>query len=71
MRKSIEKHLEGITVENLMNYKKEAFSMYASARGVQLGFDANGYFVVKTKDKVHTFDEPEQAIEQYSNLIKQ
>lgn len=66
----IETHLNGITVENLLHYKSHHFSLYASAKNVKLGFNANGEYLVKTKEETHVFIDPNMAIDKYSEILK-
>lgn len=70
MSNIIDKHLEGVTVDNMLNFKGEAFTLYASARGVQLGFTGYGQFTVKADGKQYDFNNPAVAIEKYSELVK-
>ena len=73
MSKFIKEHLEGITVENLMQFRSEAFVPMASISGrngsFSLGVNAVGQFVVKTKEETFTFNNPDIAIEKYSELV--
>lgn len=69
MSLAIEKHLRNITVDNMLEHQKEVFAVYASARGVNLGFNAYGQFIVKADGKKYTFNNPAIAIEKYSELI--
>lgn len=73
MSKAVKQHLESITVENLMQFRSEAFSSMASISGkngsFNLGVNAVGQFVVKTKTQTFTFNNPAEAIEKYSDLI--
>lgn len=67
----IEKHLEGVTVGNMNDFRAEAFVMYASAKGIRLGFNAYGNYQVKTGGDTYNFDKPSEAIEMYSELVKE
>lgn len=70
MKKFIKEHLETITVDKMFEYKKDVFISYASANGIDLGFDAYGQFVVKGKGKTHKFNNPAIAIEKYSEMVR-
>ncbi len=71
--KSIKQHLDCITVEDLMQFRSEAFALMASFSGrngrFNLGVNAAGQFVVKTKTETLTFDNPADAIEKFSELV--
>ena len=73
MSKFIESHLEKITVENLLEFKSEAYISMASSSGrrgsYNLGVNASGQFVVKTRTETFVFDKPEDAIEKYKELV--
>lgn len=73
MTKAIKQHLESITVDNLMQFRSEAFASMASSLGrngsFNLGVNAVGQFVVKTKTETFTFNNPADAIEKYSELV--
>ena len=71
MSNIIEKHLEGVTVENMNDFRSEAFTMYASARGIKLGFNAYGNYQVKTGGDTYNYDTPAEAIEKYSELVRE
>jgi len=52
--------------------KKEAFSMYASAKGIKLGVDGKGFFVVKSlAGDTFRYANPHVAIKKFTDLIKQ
>lgn len=72
MKKAIKQHLESITVENLIEFRSEAFFSMASCSGekiLNLGVNGMGQFVVKTKTETFTFDFPHDAIEKYTELV--
>lgn len=73
MKNSIKSHLENITVDNLMEFQSDCFSVMASStsiRGmVNLGCSANGQFLVKRKNETWRFNNPSQAIEKYTELL--
>ncbi len=73
MKNFKKQHLENITVDNLKVFQSECFSAMASStsiRGmVNLGCSGNGEFLVKRKDETWSFNNPEQAIEKYTELI--
>lgn len=69
MSKAIKQHLESITVDNLMQFRQEAFISFASSSGINLGVNALGGFVVKSKTETFTFNNPAEAIEKYSDLL--
>lgn len=71
MKNIIDEHLEGVTVESMLKYKIEAFTVYASARGVCIGFSGNGDFTVKADGKAYNYDVPSEAIEKYSELVRE
>ena len=66
----IEKHLEGVTVENMNDFRSETFVMYASAKGIKLGFNAYGNYQVKTGGDTYNFDTPSEAIDKYTELVR-
>ena len=68
--KLIEEHLNDVTVDNLMDFRADAFDRYAKARGVEIGVNAVGQFVVKTKDNKYTINNPAEAIEKYKELVR-
>ncbi len=70
MSLSTEKHLQDVTVENMMEYQKETFALYASARGVKLGFNVYAEFVVKADGKDYVYNNPAKAIDKYSELVR-
>jgi len=70
MSLSTEKHLQDITLDNMMEYQKESFALYASVRGVKLGFNGYGQFVVKADGNDYTFNNPAMAIEKYGELLR-
>jgi hypothetical protein len=73
MSKAIKQHLESITVDNLMQFRSEAFASMASSPGrngsFNLGVNAVGQFVVKSKTETFAFNNPADAIEKYSELV--
>lgn len=73
MSKAIKEHLESITVESLMQFRSEAFISMASSSGrhgrYNLGVNAVGQFVVKTRTETFTFNNPAQSIEKYAELV--
>lgn len=71
MSNIIEKHLEGVTVENMNDFRSEAFTMYASASGIKLGFNACGNYQVKTGGDTYNFDTPAEAIDKYAELVRE
>ena len=75
MSKATKQHLADITVDGLMNYRAEAFMSMASCSGKKgtfnLGVNAVGQFVVKTKSETFTFNNPVDAIEKYSDLVSE
>ena len=70
---STEKHLEGITVDKLMEFMCDQFVTYASScsdKGtVKLGYNLFGKFVVKQGEYEGAFSNPAVAIEKYAELI--
>lgn len=70
MSLSTEKYLQDITVENMMEYQKEAFALYASARGVKIGFNGYSQFVVKADGEDYIYNNPAKAIGKYSELVR-
>lgn len=71
MSNIIEKHLEEVTVENMNNFRAEAFVTYASAGGIKLGFNAYGNYQVKTGADTYNFDTPAEAIGKYAELVRE
>ncbi len=73
MSKAIKQHLESITVDSLMQFRSEAFASFASSSSrngsFNLGVNAFGQFVVKTKTETFTFNNSADAIEKYSELV--
>lgn len=65
-----ENHLQNITVDGIMEFKGESFSLYASALGVKLGIDGYAQFVVKSDGIDYKFNNPAIAIEKYSELVR-
>ena len=65
-----EKHLQDVTVDNMMECQKESFALYASTRGVKLGFNGYGKFIVKAAGKDYTFNNPAIAIDKYAELVR-
>ena len=70
MSLSTEKHLQDVTVENMMEYQKETFALYASARGVKIGFNGYAQFVVKADGEDYIYNNPAKAIDKYSELVR-
>lgn len=74
MTKANKMHLESVTAENLMDFKEEAFISMASSSGsngtVNLGINAYGKYVVKTKTETFVYDVPHNAINKYSEFLK-
>ena len=71
MKLGTEIHLRNITVDNILEYQKEVFALYASAKGVKIGFNGFSQFVVKTKSENYIFNDPAQAVDKYTKLVKQ
>lgn len=75
MAKAIKQHLESISVDDLMDFRSEAFACMASCSGrngsFNLGVNAVGQFVVKTETETFTFNNPFDAIEKYKELVSQ
>lgn len=71
--KFIKQHLEGITLDNLMQFRSEAFVSMASCStrngSFNLGVNAVGQFVVKSSTETFVFNNPAVAIEKYSELV--
>jgi hypothetical protein len=68
---SNEKHLESVTVENLVSFRSDSFTTYASSNGVKLGYNGLGNYVVRLKEYKYVFNNPEVAIDMYKTLISQ
>ncbi len=75
MKKFIKEHLESITVDNLMEFRADAFLSMASINGrvgsFNLGVNAVGQFVVKSKTETFVFNNPSDAIDKYTDLVSQ
>lgn len=71
MSLSTEAHLKNITVNNILEYQKEVFALYASAKGVKIGLNGYSQFVVKTKSEDYIFNNPTEAVDKYTKLVKQ
>jgi len=73
MNKHIKEHLQGITVDSLMQFREEAYieMAFSQGRGVScgLGVNATGQFVVKTRAERFVFDSPMEAIDKYTELV--
>lgn len=73
MSKILKQHLESITVDSLMQFRSEAFASMASSStrhgSFNLGVNAVGQFVVKTKTETFTFNNPFDAVEKYTELV--
>ena len=71
MNKSTESHLENITVENLLDWQKELFTVFASTSlKAQLGIKGNGNYLVKTHNgEKFVFVQPFDAIQKYTEII--
>lgn len=73
MSKAIKQHLESIKINDLMQFRSEAFISMAFISGrngsFNLGVNAVGQFVVKSKNETFTFNNPADAIEKYSDLV--
>ena len=75
MKKAIIQHLESITVENLLDFRLEAFipfsSLWVKNGRFDLGVNAIGQFVVKSKAETFVFNIPADAIKQYIELVSE
>jgi len=73
MNNFIKQHLEQINVENLMQFRADAFLSMASSSGrigsFNLGVNAAGQFVVKSKTETFVFNNPSDAIDKYTELL--
>lgn len=65
----IEDHINTVTVDSMLAYRSKSFVLYASARGIKLGFNGDGLFVVKGEED-YVFTNPGIAIEKYAELIR-
>jgi hypothetical protein len=72
MRESTKVHLEGITKESLMQFKKDHFTRMAYITGrmgtIEIGVTIDGYGV-KDKGRFDNFDNAEDAIKYYKDCI--
>lgn len=71
MNLAIEKHLDVITKESFMEYRKDMFMMYARARGVELGCNATMDFIVKHDGLKEKFSSAHSAIERYKDILRE
>jgi hypothetical protein len=73
MSKAIKDHLKNVTVENLEEFRKEAFVSFASSTGrngrFEIGVDAFSRYVVKHNDKILIYNDAESAVEMYHELV--
>jgi len=74
MTKSTRMHLENITVDGMISWRKDTFVSYASSSGQNGSFaiGVNGfgnYVVIKDNKEKTIFHTAEKAIEYYSNLL--
>lgn len=68
-----EQHINGITVDLLMEFRSEAFASMASSSNrhgsFSLGVNGIGQFVVKSKYENFVFNNPSDAINKYAELV--
>lgn len=64
------KFLDTVTVDSLVEFQKEAFIMYASSNGIKLGVNAKGLFVVKTRTNTSHFSNPDRAMDEFRTLVE-
>jgi hypothetical protein len=66
-------HLEGVTVDNLMDFRAEAFISMCSWSGRKgnfaLGVNGVGQFIVKANGEKFTFNNPAEAIDKYESFF--
>ena len=74
MNKAIERHLEVITLDNLEEWKENfATIIYAQARGVKIGCNGMGQWIVEDREERIIFpnSDTSKAIEYYSKLVRE
>lgn len=73
MTKATQEHLNSITVDSLMEFQSECFSVMASSTSKEgttnLGCSANGQFLVRRKNETWRYNNPFRAIEKYKSLL--
>ena len=71
MSRLINEHLENVTEENLLKHQEYSFNRYAKARGVEIGTNGKGGFVVVKDDHQYIYLDPQSAIKKYTEFVKE
>ena len=71
MSKGLENHMESISAKKLVEYTQDSFTMYARARGVELGFTPFNEYAVRHEGEIQRFDNPQNAVDEYITILNE
>jgi hypothetical protein len=69
MNRFIRRHLDLISIDELLKNRGEVFCLYAQCGEVKLGYNALGSFRVIDGQNVFDFIGAEQALQEYETLV--
>lgn len=75
MSKAIKDHLKNVTVENLEEFRNDAFISFASSTSrngrFEIGVDSFSRYVVKHNGIAFIYNDPQSAVQMYHELVSQ
>ena len=71
MSRALENHIESISVKKLVEHTQDSFTMYARARGVELGFTPFNEYAVRYEGEIQRFDNPQNAVDEYITILNE